>query len=101
MAARARVGAAGARPMAGAARNGAVARELLVPEQDLAEHTLLLGDRVLRGHGHGRQSRRERPARDDREREEQSTTLVHAAHSTGCPPRVARRWRPPFRYVRI
>ena len=74
---RARIAAAGARPVAGAASHGAVARELLVPEQDLAEHALRLRDRVLRGHGHGRQVCRERRARGEREQEHQCGAFAH------------------------
>ncbi len=98
---RARIAAAGAGPMARAASDAAVARQLLVPEQDLAEHALRLRDRVLDGHGHGRQLPRKRRARRERQHEHECAALRHSAHSNGlagarrrCAAGIDRRSRP-------
>ena len=80
---RARIRAAGGRAMARAASDAAVARQLLVPEQDLAEHALRLGDRVLGGHRHGRQVRGKRRARREGQHEHKSAASRHSAHSNG------------------
>ncbi len=57
IAGRARVAAALAGTVAGSAGHGIVARQLFVPEQDLAQDALGLGDRVLARDRHGRQGR--------------------------------------------
>ena len=67
----ARIAASGAGPMTGPASNGVVARQLLVPEQDLAEHALGLAGWILVRIWHGRQrarERRRRPEHGDKDR---------------------------------
>ncbi len=88
MAPLARVAAALAGTMAGSAGDGIVAGQLLIPEQDLAQHPLGLGDRVLGGDRHGRQGGegdRRGKARQPRPDQHPSTDPCHL-----FPPPVAR-----------
>src|SRR5690606_35939047 len=66
MAADAGVRSAARGPVTSAARDRVVARQLLVPEEDLAEHALRLGDRVLGGDRHRRQAGDSRDRQSER-----------------------------------
>src|SRR5690606_13107423 len=79
---RARIGPAAAGPVARSARDAVVARQLLVPKERFAEHTLALGRRVFRGLRHGRQ-----PARaSDAEREAESEADANGPQHAGILP---------------
>jgi hypothetical protein len=65
----ARIGTAPSGAMTRPASDRVIARELLLPKENLAEHALRLGDRILRRHGHGRQLRMGSEADEDLSRE--------------------------------